>query len=46
LHLHAVDAFADNDLSMLGIADIAAKHAFAAFPPRSVTWLPGWRDAD
>jgi hypothetical protein len=33
LHLHSVDALADDSLGMLGIADIAAKYAVAAFPP-------------
>jgi hypothetical protein len=45
LHLHAVDALADNNLGMLGIADIAAEYAVAPFPPDSIALLPRWRDA-
>jgi hypothetical protein len=45
LCLHSVDALADDNLGMLGIADIAAKYAVAAFPPNSIAWRPCWRDA-
>jgi hypothetical protein len=36
LRLHAVDALADNNLGMLGIADISTKYTVAAFPPDSI----------
>jgi hypothetical protein len=45
LHLHAVDALADNDLGMLGMTDISAKYAVAAFPLDSIARPPHWRDA-
>jgi hypothetical protein len=45
LRLHTVDALADNNLGMLGIADIAVKYAVTAFPPDSIALLPHWRDA-
>jgi hypothetical protein len=45
LRLHAVDALANNNLGMLGIANITAKYAVAAFPPNAIARLPPWRDA-
>jgi hypothetical protein len=45
LRLHAVNALADNNLGMLGIADIATKYTVAAFPADPIALLPQWRDA-